>query len=144
MRKNSLKLCSSLSALLLKESNDFLPNKIDQNSTGDNLQLNIEPFLFTKSSSKIETLSGHCADPIESISNPRDNLNYPAMMMTTNYESDEFETFSQVDDVLCNEILMLNHDPNPEIIYRQSSQPIEYDQDIQIRYLKPPTPPPPG
>ncbi len=38
----------------------------------------------------------------------------------------------------------LNNDPNPEIVYKQSNQPIEYEQDIQIRYLKPPTPPPPG
>ena len=39
----------------------------------------------------------------------------------------------------------LNHDPNPEIVYKvTNNKPIEYEQDIQIRYLKPPTPPPPG
>lgn len=39
----------------------------------------------------------------------------------------------------------LNHDPNPEIVYKVANiRPIEYEQDIQIRYLKPPTPPPPG
>lgn len=34
----------------------------------------------------------------------------------------------------------LNHDPNPEVIRRQLNQPIEYNQDISVRYLRPPTP----
>jgi hypothetical protein len=38
----------------------------------------------------------------------------------------------------------LNTDPNPEVIKKKSSQPIEYNQDIQVRYLRPPTPPPAG
>jgi hypothetical protein len=38
----------------------------------------------------------------------------------------------------------LNDDPNPEVIHKVNNQPIEYSQDIQVRYLRPPTPPPPG
>ena len=38
----------------------------------------------------------------------------------------------------------LNEDPNPEIVHKVNNQPIEYSQDIQVRYLRPPTPPPPG
>ena len=40
--------------------------------------------------------------------------------------------------------IKINNDPNPEIIHKVSDQPIEYDQEIQVRFLKPPTPPPPG
>jgi hypothetical protein len=38
----------------------------------------------------------------------------------------------------------LNEDPNPIIIRKKLLQPIEYNQNVQIRYLKPPTPPPHG
>ena len=38
----------------------------------------------------------------------------------------------------------LNDDPNPEIINKTSSQPVEYNQEISVRYLRPPTPPPHG
>ncbi len=37
-----------------------------------------------------------------------------------------------------------NNDSNPEVIIKESSQPIEYNQDIQVKYLRPPTPPPAG
>jgi len=38
----------------------------------------------------------------------------------------------------------LNDDPNPEIIRKVNNQPIEYNQDISVRYLRPPTPAAPG
>ena len=38
----------------------------------------------------------------------------------------------------------LNDDPNPEIINKINNQPVEYNQDIHVKYLRPPTPPPPG
>lgn len=38
----------------------------------------------------------------------------------------------------------INQDNNPEIIKKYYDKPIEYKQDILVRYLKPPTPPPPG
>lgn len=38
----------------------------------------------------------------------------------------------------------LNNDSNPEVITKVSAQPVEYDQDIQVRYLRPPTPQPHG
>ena len=38
----------------------------------------------------------------------------------------------------------LNNDPNPEIITKVSGQPIEYSQEIQVRYLQPPAPQPHG
>ena len=38
----------------------------------------------------------------------------------------------------------LNNDPNPEVITKMSGQPVEYNQDIQVRYLQPPTPQPHG
>lgn len=38
----------------------------------------------------------------------------------------------------------INDDPRPEVITKLSCQPIEYHQDIQVRYLRPPTPAPAG
>lgn len=38
----------------------------------------------------------------------------------------------------------LNHDPNPEIIIKPNPDPITYQQNVSVRYLVPPTPPPPG
>ena len=38
----------------------------------------------------------------------------------------------------------LNDDPHPEVIHKTNSQPVEYTQDIQVRYLRPPTPQAPG
>jgi len=38
----------------------------------------------------------------------------------------------------------LNNDSNPEVVTKVSSQPVEYEQDIQVRYLRPPTPAPHG
>lgn len=38
----------------------------------------------------------------------------------------------------------INEDPHPELLTKSSCQPIEYNQDIQVRYLRPPTPPPAG
>ncbi len=38
----------------------------------------------------------------------------------------------------------INEDTNPDVIVKRSTQPIVYKQDMAIRYLRPPTPPPPG
>jgi len=38
----------------------------------------------------------------------------------------------------------LNNDPNPEIITKPSPDHITYQQNVSVRYLVPPTPPPPG
>ena len=38
----------------------------------------------------------------------------------------------------------LNDDPNPEVINKTVNQPVEYNQEVQVKYLRPPTPPPPG
>ena len=38
----------------------------------------------------------------------------------------------------------LNEDPQPEVVYKTSGQPVEYNQEIQVRYLRPPTPQAPG
>ena len=38
----------------------------------------------------------------------------------------------------------LNDDPNPEVINKTINQPVEYTQEVQVKYLRPPTPPPPG
>jgi hypothetical protein len=38
----------------------------------------------------------------------------------------------------------INEDPNPEIVHKKSDHQISYVQEVAIRYLKPPTPPPPG
>lgn len=38
----------------------------------------------------------------------------------------------------------INEDPNPEFICKRTNQMIEYVQELAIRYLRPPTPPPPG
>lgn len=38
----------------------------------------------------------------------------------------------------------LNNDPNPEIISEPNPDQITQKQNVSIRYLVPPTPPPPG
>ena len=38
----------------------------------------------------------------------------------------------------------INEDNNPEVITKRTHQNIEYLQELAVRYLKPPTPPPPG
>lgn len=38
----------------------------------------------------------------------------------------------------------INEDPNPDIIQKHTNQQLLYTQEIAIRYLRPPTPPPPG
>lgn len=38
----------------------------------------------------------------------------------------------------------LNEDPEPELIKKKTDQTVVYDQEVSIRYLRPPTPPPPG
>ncbi|CAF0711904.1 unnamed protein product [Brachionus calyciflorus] len=38
----------------------------------------------------------------------------------------------------------INDDPDPEIIHKKANQSIVYNQEVAIRYLRPPTPPPPG
>ena len=38
----------------------------------------------------------------------------------------------------------INQDTDPEIIYKKPSQELEYIQELAVRYLKPPTPAPPG
>jgi hypothetical protein len=38
----------------------------------------------------------------------------------------------------------VNYDPNPEIIRHKNPDNITYTQKVGVRYLKPPTPPPPG
>ncbi len=38
----------------------------------------------------------------------------------------------------------INHDEKPDVVLKQFSQKIEYIQELAIRYLKPPTPSPPG
>jgi hypothetical protein len=38
----------------------------------------------------------------------------------------------------------INYDPSPEVIYRDNPDDVVYTQKVGVRYLKPPTPPPPG
>ncbi|CAF2506945.1 unnamed protein product [Rotaria sp. Silwood2] len=38
----------------------------------------------------------------------------------------------------------LNNDPNPQMITKPNSDQITYQQNVSVRYLVPPTPPPPG
>lgn len=38
----------------------------------------------------------------------------------------------------------INEDPSPEIIRKFTEHNVEYNQEVAIRYLRPPTPPPPG
>jgi hypothetical protein len=38
----------------------------------------------------------------------------------------------------------LNNDPNPEIITKSNPNHVTYQQNVSVRYLVPPTPPPPG
>lgn len=39
---------------------------------------------------------------------------------------------------------IINEDQYPEVINKQSTQTLQYVQELAIRYLRPPTPPPPG
>ncbi|KAI3378497.1 hypothetical protein SNEBB_008585 [Seison nebaliae] len=38
----------------------------------------------------------------------------------------------------------INYDPDPEIIRKENNENIVYKQEVAVRYLQPPTPPPPG
>jgi hypothetical protein len=38
----------------------------------------------------------------------------------------------------------LYHDPNPEVIIQPNPEQVTYKQNVSVRYLVPPTPPPPG
>jgi len=38
----------------------------------------------------------------------------------------------------------LNEDANPELITKRTEQAVTYQQEVAVRYLRPPTPPPPG
>ena len=38
----------------------------------------------------------------------------------------------------------INEDPNPKVIQKRTQQQIVYQQEVAIRYLRPPTPPAPG
>jgi hypothetical protein len=39
---------------------------------------------------------------------------------------------------------LINEDLNPEVIRKKTEQRIIYEQEVAVRYLRPPTPPPPG
>ena len=39
---------------------------------------------------------------------------------------------------------IINEDSNPEVIRKKTQQQLLYEQEVAIRYLRPPTPPPPG
>ena len=39
---------------------------------------------------------------------------------------------------------LINQDSNPEVIRKKTEQQLIYEQEVAIRYLRPPTPPPPG
>ena len=39
---------------------------------------------------------------------------------------------------------LINEDSNPEVIRKKTEQQLIYEQEVAIRYLRPPTPPPPG
>jgi hypothetical protein len=39
---------------------------------------------------------------------------------------------------------LINEDLNPEVIRKRTEQRIIYEQEVAVRYLRPPTPPPPG
>ena len=39
---------------------------------------------------------------------------------------------------------IINEDANPEVIRKKTEQQLIYEQEVAIRYLRPPTPPPPG
>ena len=38
----------------------------------------------------------------------------------------------------------INFDPNPQIIRKNANDAVTYKQEVAVRYLRPPTPPPPG
>jgi len=64
------------------------------------------------------------------------------------YLSNEIDTNTQTkSDPYPHEVtanIPLNYDPDPEIIYRDNPNKLVYVQKVGVRYLKPPTPPPPG
>ena len=39
---------------------------------------------------------------------------------------------------------LINEDLNPEVIRKRTEQRLVYEQEVAVRYLRPPTPPPPG
>jgi len=61
-------------------------------------------------------------------------------------DQNRLNTSTKYDSYLQEDItrMPLNYDPNPEIIYRDNPNKLVYVQKVGVRYLKPPTPPPPG
>lgn len=47
-------------------------------------------------------------------------------------------------ELLIENDLELNQDPNPEIVIKKNPEQVVYKRNVSIRYLVPPTPPPPG
>jgi hypothetical protein len=39
---------------------------------------------------------------------------------------------------------VINEDQNPEVVRKRTDQVLQYEHEIAVRYLRPPTPPPPG
>lgn len=61
-------------------------------------------------------------------------------------EGDSFNTRTKSEPYL-NELHannVLNYDPQPEIVHRDNPDHVTYTRKVGVRYLKPPTPPPPG
>jgi hypothetical protein len=90
--------------------------------------------------------SGQCE-----MNSPREDY-YSALAMDVNHleSSQQSSSFNTVDQLVNQQYrtdinqYQLNEDPNPEHIRRQNNDRVTYRQDVAIRYLQPPTPPPPG
>ena len=73
--------------------------------------------------------------------NSASQFNPSASMQHTNGGSTEILTDYQQ---FLREHPELNNDPNPQIIVRPNPDQVTYQQNVSVRYLVPPTPPPPG
>jgi hypothetical protein len=73
---------------------------------------------------------------------PSDNLNHQSISLPSQQINDQ-HILSEYQQLIQNHPDLYN-DPNPEIITKPSPDHITYQQNVSVRYLIPPTPPPPG
>ncbi|CAF0833651.1 unnamed protein product [Rotaria sp. Silwood1] len=127
-------------------SNQSLSNGIESKTNGSS---NYERSLSTSSLTSILKKSNN--------NNNGNSQTKPRVTIREQYPTNEFnqvvssQQTNQDDQRILSEYQQLiqnypdlNNDPNPQMIRKPNSDEITYQQNVSVRYLVPPTPPPPG
>jgi hypothetical protein len=69
----------------------------------------------------------------------------PSLIVNRSISPSSQQTYDDIDyEQFIRDYPELNNDPNPQIITKPNPDQITYKQNVSVRYLIPPTPPPPG